>query len=51
MQAPIVQMKRQSDVTLNRDQSRDLFVIGHCATFKHGAQLLAINIVSILIEL
>jgi hypothetical protein len=27
------------DATLNRDRSRDLFIIGHCEAFKHEAHL------------
>jgi hypothetical protein len=36
-------MEKQSDVTLNRDLSRDLFIISHYKAFKHEAHLFIIK--------
>jgi hypothetical protein len=41
-------IKLNNDATLNRDRSRDLFIIGHCEAFKHEADFAIINIISIL---
>jgi hypothetical protein len=44
MQALILNMSKLSEKALNRDWSRDLFIIGHCEAFKHEAHFLIINI-------
>jgi hypothetical protein len=49
MHAPILNMEKQSDVTLNRDRSSDLFIISRCEAFKHEVYLLIININSMLV--
>jgi hypothetical protein len=51
MQALILDMFKQSDVTLNRDRRRDLFIISHCEAFKYEVHLPITNINSVLIEL
>jgi hypothetical protein len=51
MQAPIPNMFKQSNATLNLDRTRDLLIISHCEAFKHEARLVNINIISILIVL
>jgi hypothetical protein len=48
MQALILNMFKQSDATLNQDQSRVLFIISHFQAFKLEAHLDIINIVSTL---
>jgi hypothetical protein len=47
MQAPILNMSKQSNETSNRDRSRDLFIISHYEAFKHVAHILIINIIDI----
>jgi hypothetical protein len=44
-------MFKQSDATLNRDPSKDLFIIGHCEAFKHKVHIYIINIIIILLLL
>jgi hypothetical protein len=51
MNAPILNLEKYSDATLNWDRSRDLFIISHCEAFKHGVHLSIINTISILIAL
>jgi hypothetical protein len=48
MQALILNMYNSSDATLNRDRSRDLFIISHFEASKHEVHLIIINNISIL---
>jgi hypothetical protein len=47
----ILNMFKKSNATLNRDRSRDLFIISRFEAFKHEFHLFIINIINILIVL
>jgi hypothetical protein len=51
MQAPILNMFKKSNATLDRDQSRDLFIISRFEAFKHDVHIFIINIINTLIVL
>jgi hypothetical protein len=48
MQAPILNMFKYSEATLNRDRSRDLFIISQFEAFKREVYLFIINIINVL---